>query len=394
MKQTYKRYYPQQPNSTTSSLLNDDIIYYEVELLNTNISRTKPIVFSDLRSNPFISELNDYYMSVIRIDVPRTNVGLFIMDNLDDPNDPNASLKIKVKNNLAATEQTISLYWNPFLVPRPNSTLDVINAQQFLNSLNIAINSACVAVAIPANQIPVAYMNRDRQTISFKFYASGNTYPANVNNWQETSTDPIVSNPDYQLFLSGFLSNLMPTLPIFYPNIVNYNVPGYRIVVAENFDNNIKIDTLSSKPNWYYDIGLETDTMHNLSVLSRVIMKTRLIPVSKTLVNVRETDSGSTDQSITVNGIPLDDSESQTLIDFTPDPASSYAEIFKSFQYSVEYPRLFDLMSSSAFRTMDFEILLANIGDVARPFYLFPGQRCNIKVAFYRKSLYNNAILN
>lgn len=324
--------------------INDDIIYFDSSITNNSKNEAKEQFFSQTRPNNILDKANDYYLSVVRFSIPHDSVAVFNFD--------------QDEYYVVIKDTAVQLIYQS----RGNPTENIDNLfrgiytfQQFLDSINIALETAHNAEGLPGNP-PIMDLNDTTGIFSL-----------NVDTNYDPAVDFIYFNyPLYNLFLGMDAE------------FISYNAvdrKDYRMNYKYNFDNIFQYNPLGPLTGTYYKLGQETKSQFLFSNIKYIIITSNTIPANKEFLGLSNFTSND---------------ELQAISDFIPIQKEFENYDRSPWIYTTESPRLVDLQSDIPLRKIDFQIFLVNVQNIKFPLTLAPGESIDVKFAFYKKSLYNN----
>lgn len=350
--------------------LNDNV--YVNTLIRGNesgVNNNEP-VFAAVNLNftePFLSDAEEYYASIIRFDIPLNEIPLFIFPVTSGGN----TSRFTVGVSIAGTNFSRSLIYvndGPSPVPVGPDPLNVYywvySFQNFVDSFNAALLLAFTDALSPGGVAPFLWYTSSTQLFSMyipeTFVATGAI---------------IYVNSELQLFLDGFrwlLINreavggrdydlIVPTTDLSktYPSLVN--LPTNQ-------------NTAAPSPLAYI-ITQDFNNMVNLVALRRIIILTNNIPIINENV-------GSEDASY----LPIFQDFVPFLNNTTDFRGIAYYE--PSGQY-----RIHDMKGRRALYKFDLQVFWQDPRGRLLPLLLNINETASIKTAFFKKSLYNNVAL-
>lgn len=318
----------------------DDVIYFTASFRN---NQNVPIDFrfNQARQGNILEKANDYYMAVISFDIPHEQIAIFnfrqdpYFVNIDDGTNP-APIQLEY----------VSL-GNPFFNISA-SFQGVYTFQQFLDSINVGLNTAHVRIGAPGNA-PRMILGLDG-----RFSLLVDT--------QYTNQVIRFNYPLFKFFLS---------INAVFEGIVNQE---YSIPYRQIFDN---VKTYPTPlVGTYYEMQQENRSQFIWSNITAISINSTLIPCKKELVGLNNLTSGAENQSIS-DFIPV-----QT--EFTGYDRSNWTYLAGSGY------RLVDLLSDAPLSRIDFGINVVNKDNFQFPLSISPGSIARVKFMFIKKSLENN----
>lgn len=330
-------------NGVDKRLQNPDNVYFDVQLSNNDKNNAMIAQYSTTRSNPIIPKSNDYYLAIAKFQIPNNNIPLFVFkDN---------TYYVTMVNG--AVESKVALVYT---APPGNIPKTIYTIQEFLDTFNTAISTACANVGIPVPDEPKVVLNRTTQLQYISFSDNANWLGGGV-------------TPTWQMWMNWELFYFFETIQVYYAGQYDpVDGKAYRILVKNNYDGNYV-------PGLEYKMSQETPLLSLYISILNVIVATTTLPVSAELIAIRSGDTSST---------------FNTISDFTPGQLANYSDNFTPYVYNPQFYRLVDLLSNTGLNKLDFQIYYSDADGNVFPLYLLPSQKLTIKFIFVKKSLYNN----
>lgn len=346
-----------QYNKMDKRLDMSDNIYLDTLITNSYNDKSIQARYSSTRTSPIVEKPTDYYMSIVRFDIPNQSIPLFIFK--DD------FFKVTMVNNVGTT--AISTRSVSFISTStdPNNR-GVYAVQYFLNMINATIAQCAVDVGIV--DAPVVFLQQPTQYQGIRF--------SNNIRWLGAGT-----SPDWQLWFNQ---------PLFYffRTMATYFVPQdlgeltHRIIVQDNNNGNFTEYPSGSGTN-VYEMTQETNLLVNYITISKIIVTTSSMPLKSENISIGR----STIPSVTALG----DSNSLPIItDFVPGQFGEYSENFTSYIYNPSFYRLIDINFNTPLYRFDYQVSYVDVYGNIEPLYIEPGSSMSMKFGFFKKSLYNN----
>lgn len=367
--------------------------------------------YNTTKTSPLLDKASDYYLSVIRFDIPLSEVPLYIMPiipNQQPPFVPNPNLTpfiIGIEYNGVYTP--INVIYTPALSLTPpvqNQPKQVITPYYYvydyatlITMLNTALSQAYVASGVKALVDAAFVLSGGVGTMltPFFFYSS------------ESQLISLVVNKYFLKAGAGFL----PFLPRIFVNaaLVNF-IDGFSFNGAPKAFSSIGadfvfdlentgeiIDSLSYTPYQYfqnpipagikpreiiiadyYQFTQDFVSVNYWTSLRKIIITSSSLPINK------EYESAVGNSGVSIS-FPI-------LADFVPQiekpgDSRSIAYYVPSGQY-----KLVDLVSDQPIYKVDINIYWQDLDGNYYPLELSWGQQANVKLGFFRKSLYKSSI--
>lgn len=360
-----------------------DNIYVNISIspdfLNPSIIEI-PAEYKVTKTIPILSKCDDYYLSVIRFDVPLTDVPLFIMPivpNQTLPTNPNLTpLIIGITTGGIDYPQNI-IYVSETGVPAPiqNQPTQVITLyyfvfeyQNLITAINKALSLAFIASGLGGN-CPYFYLNDATEELTLVADIATFAPIATPLNPNPIPTATIFMNVLLQTYLSSFQVNFVGPSAIgkdYVMNLVRFgldtNIPPFNIPIAA---------TQKAIPQEY-------STLATWSSLRKIILVSNSIPINSEYTPTNNSGISST--------LPI-------ISDFVPNiefPGQSRSIAY--YNPTSQY-RLVDLKSSEALYNIDVKIYWQDLNQNVYPLLILKGQQASIKLAFLKKDLYKSTNL-
>lgn len=327
-----------------------DVVYFNASIKN-NKNVSIQAFFQQARSQNIIEKCNDYYLAVVRLEVPHSTVAMFNF----------AARDYFVTINNGVTDFTTQLLY--VSDGNPTSNLDsafqgIYTFQQFLDSLNTALRTSHIAAGIAGNAPMMVYEEDGR-------------FSLNVDTNYTIGVDEIFFNDALFRLFQGIQSEFI--------SFTATSNKDYRMIYGPLFNN---ILTYPTNPIFgyiagdYYKMSQETQSQFTWVNISSIVVTTNTIPCKKEYIGL-SSDNNST--------------ESQTITDFIPvqQNFNKYDRTPWVYEPQDGY-RLVDLESDSPLRTIQFKVELVNDESFIFPVSLAPGENILLKMMFMKKSLVNN----
>lgn len=323
----------------------NDHIYYNVNLTNTDKTKTIRCAFESNRTQDILLNPSDYQFACERFSVPAIDIPIFIFR-------PN-TYKVSLTAHNTLYEEFLQF------IPNENSNLQWIwNYQEFIDIINKSyqnlFNQAKTAFpSILSTTAPYFVYNADDKIISS--YAE-----INVN-------DPVEG------LVVGMSSNLYVKLTSM-PSLAYYDNPGQPIsktftIVYQNLKNNIEVINGIS----YYKSAGEYSTLYTWNSITRLLFLTDSIPIASELVGNQK--------NIT----------QKVLAEFV---VPSNIDNRQSYQFFPQGEELlyYDLESTFPLSKIDVSVYWEDELGELYPLDLNYGENFSFKMLFKRKDIYINQL--
>lgn len=372
----------------------NDNIYLNVVIQNNGIfadgePNENPIIaeYNVTKTLPILDKCSDYYCSVIRFDIPLQNIPLFIMPILPATSfinpqpDPDLTPLIIGISYLGVDYPINIQYFADNTLPPPVQNVPgvqvitpyyyVYTYQNLITSINIALQTALITSGFPlaGAQAPYFYLNSATQLISL-IVPDSFTIGANR---------PII-------FVNATLFNYLETFRV---SFLGYNQSNGKdfLFILDNptYPTYVQAVDVSGNPlspplvpparSAYWKYTQEYPVLNYWTSLRKIIIATNTIPVVNEYVPAQDNNSGIT------NSFPI-------LTDFVPSlefagQSRSIAYYFPTSQY-----RLVDMINDNPLYKINIKIYWEDKKGNLFPLYIPILQQANIKLGFFRKTLY------
>lgn len=362
------------PDSSTFTTIDgtDDDAYY-------NSTKTQPILY----------KASDYYLSVIRFDIPLNEVPLFIMPIVPNQSDPNLTpLIVGISTTTVSIHGPITSYYptqveyapdyygNPPVQNIPNQ--QVITPYYYVYSYNNLIQAINLALS---NSYSNAGSPGGDGFAPFFQYGPGAGYISLI-----VGTN--FANGDYNVFCNQPANNYLDGIRSFFN--------GFNSAWGADFTFNTtpypaNINSLVVPVNGYtpgvlngYIFTSEYSVINNWTSLKKIVLTSTNLPILKEFVP-------SFNQNGTQNDLPAG---LPILTDFIPNiDAAGDTRSIVYYNPTSQY-RLIDLYSDGEIKTIDIRIQWQDRFGNLYPVEITNFQQANVKLAFVSKQLYKNTSLN
>jgi len=399
----------ERPYPTSGDDSGPDNVYVNVIFDNTQGAVAKRAVTTTTTTVPIINKPDDYYCSIVRFDVPLSQIPLFICPIIPNQPDPDRTPFI-IGIDYLGTKYPVELHYisyNQELQPVQNTPDMVVTAyyymysiQQFLDITNVALKTAMVNSGFNMAGLNYPYFYWDPTTeLVHLVYPSAIITP--------TNKPLIFMNTALQQWIDGFsltyrgvqtqgndfyfnlYNTLLPVPP--YPGAEDLFVPttGYPVtypagasgasgpvgqIGATGAECPCSGASGPSVP-YYFDIKQEYKSLNNQVALKKIYITSTGLPTIPEFTPGSQTASSST--------LPI-------LTDFVPNvnnlsDAKSVAYYFPQSQY-----RLIDMISSTPIQSFDLQILWVDQFNGIHTVYVPPRSQANVKLIFAKRTLFKS----
>jgi hypothetical protein len=341
-----------------------DNIYLNVVFEN-NTNQEIPAVYSVTKTIPLLDKPSEYYLAIIRMDVPLNGVPLLVMPII--PNQVNSNLTPFVFGINGFNTPVIYVPDNNNPVPVQNQPTQVITPyyyvfsyQNVLDAFNTALAASYVAAGAPgAAGAPFFIFNPVTQLISLIVATAFIAAPATVT---------------CNIFAINYLEGFRFTLD------VNTNTFTF---VLENTGNNgfaLPGQTLPVvSPPTHLAMSQEYITMEYWLNLRKIVLTSNTIPINPEYIPAYDSNGGQ-------SGVSL---SKQVLTDFVPSIESSAdARSVAVYNPSAQY-RLIDMIGDLPLINIDLQIYWSDKFGNYYPLMIEVLQQASVKIGFLRRDLYH-----
>ncbi len=334
-----------------------DIIYFNADVYNPGPDFME-CVFDQTLSTSILDNPSDYYVSLIRFNIPGSNVSVFNF-------------------NTTTNYYTVTLSYNgsdyrTALIYIPDNTQGentVYSYQRFLDMANVALSSSFTALKLanpgaPAINPPVMIYDAVTQLISILTPTTG---------YIGIGATTIFFNENLNAFFESFMA--------VFNGIGSTNGKDVQITVEDTGNNTLYVQAPGANANGvfystsklpattYYKMTQEFSTLYLWNELQNIVIQSSGVPiVSEYLPQVNGV----------VNMFPIM-SDFQPLVNQGPEVRSNY-QYLPSAQY-----RLINLQSNTPLDKIGLRALERTQDGTLRPILISPHKSASFKLAFIRK---------
>lgn len=348
-----------------------DYVYYNAMFTNTT-TQSKEARLVEYRSEPILNSAKDYYLSVIRFNVPIAAIPLFIYPyNAPGYTIDNTKYSVTITDSFGNHNQAFTQYTyldNVNLEPR------VYTIQHFLDMINEAFRDAYNSMAGP-KPATYPYIVFDAKSKYFSLIAENDWQTGGVFNYKIYMNSNLFTFFDYwEAYFNGFgLLSLGRDFQIIIKNNGNNAITAGQILPPDG----------SVTANNGYIMTQEEKSIDKWQAIRSILFVSNSISVKPEYININvnypNLNSGDTNRSV--------------LTDFEP-PLISDNILRGYLQYFPQGPyRLIDLTSDSNLQTLDFQLFWQDNLQRIYPIYVNPNDTVTIKIMFVRKSAINGSQL-
>lgn len=370
-------------HSDTVRDLNDNV-YVNLKLFNSkNNPRNIECSILQESGSDILSNPSEYFFSIIRFEIPSFSTPIFVFQTQDGQADSNLGIYSVTLENAAGSSRSY-LQWvrrsgknTPGVDADSNQIYDdyyfVYSQHQFLNLVNTAFSTAFAGLTGAPVDCEAPQLIYNPTTALFSIVVQQRYYDL----LDSGIADPIKiwMNKDlFALFYSFFQqTNLVDSTPTADGRDNQVLIHGH----VDNYWNPTNVASVD--PPEYLKVEQDYVTANTWSSGLKVIIMSDTIPslYEQTPVNITENEQGQVGyKTILTDFNPLNQQFSgfRGIYEYNPQP-----------QY-----RLVDLISNQPLSKISLRVLLEDSHNNLYPLYLGKNQSCQLKLGFFRKSLYSN----
>lgn len=337
--------------------LSDEDVYVNITIHN-NSDGVINAEFAETRRQPLFNKQSDYKMSIVRMDMPSTNVPYFTYDN-----DMSVTLRHDASNTIARENlQLIKTYFNSEIA----SQSTIWSTGQMLQMINNALFDAYDALDVNVGDtLRAPWFEYDSESKRFVLYADlayEDTDPNRVEVWVNSNLYDRLF-PSFDVVTMG--ENLPDGMDVRFRFIKSQ---GYYNVVT--YANPPPVPTPPLYPdNYVFRIVQDFDTTGNWYDFYKIVVLSRDMNIRKEFVSTLGSE-GNTNQLAVVT-------------DFTYDFPTNNADRI-TYVPTAEY-RWMDLLNNTPLDKLSFQLFYQTESTSLIPVKLKPQQTVNLKVLFRKK---------
>lgn len=305
--------------------------FYNLQLTNPSNDVSIPLIFHSNMDVPFVHEIENTELSVIRFVLPNYDTPIFIFQNNT--------------YYISATYKT-ALVTTPVLFTNRSPDSDgqyVYEIQHFIDMLNTTITQVLTDLnaleTLPTSDFPYFIYDNASHLISF---IAHKTY------YSETVTNPI------RLYLNSILFKKLQGLPVIGTGTATRE---YQLLVQDEYNNTYNTN--------YFQMEQQASSFDLMCDFNSVVLTTSM-PIQNEYIN-----TGSI-------GLPI-------LTDYCPNDLNieTYAN---NIVYNAVFPyRQVEMTGSGQLYVIDIQCYWSDISGSLHQMYLPPGESSNIKIMFSKK---------
>lgn len=340
----------------------DDNVYVNLTLTNNNpvsvIANINQTFTADLISDP-----SSYYMAIIRFSMLGVKIPFFIFQT--------GAYYVTLTYN--GTPYSAPVLYPNQLNPIPAYGNAIYSYTQFLTYINSAFATAFGLIPMPPAGSTPPYMLFNQSSGLISLYADGRFY-------DDTLATPINVYMNQNLY--KFFENFY--VQFYSENAVNYL--DYRFIITNLYNSNTSVLDPTIPAN-FYRISQEGSNCSRFWQPDKIQFTSSLMGNRPEFTQNPNSGMALTNSSTAGGGVPT----SNTLTDFIPSfPSSDIIGWRTDLEYlpTTQY-RLVDLLGNRI-NQIDIQTYWLDQQLNTYPVYIEPGRSFQIKMGFFKKSLYKN----
>lgn len=356
------------------------VLYFNATLGNEKNNRPIEASYLSYNNSPILDNQSNYYGSIIRVNVNQMLIPITIFKVQTPVNDINLgiySFTLTYENQ--SSEQTYLIYQptnNDIVIPKIGTSKQVFNSnyyyiysyQNMVDMMNVALKTAYQQLSslvgggtLNSNNYPYILYNNNLQQLEL--------HTPIICDLNGENPLKIYCNTDLNRFLHGF--NLITNL---YNDV---NGKEYLLNVRTLPDSTKQVNVSGD----YITMQQEASCLSYWNSLRNVFITSNL-----SIINEFSYDPKNNVQA-----------QINIITDYIPDSSPGGGESFvtqKQFIYNAaSLYRMFEFSQvNSPLTNINLNIVWSDNDDNIYPLYIFKGFRCDIKLMFIKKNLFNNII--
>lgn len=378
------------PNDTRPSH-----IYYDLIAVNNDISGTldaTPVTFSETRGSPFLTNPQDYFCSIVRMQVETPYLPLYIVHVQTGQNDVNLtiySVSLSYQYNGTTYVQETYLRWIPENLSVPLPAIPTIRQdytteyywgmsyQKFATMINVALqscytdlNTQVVTAGGTLPSLNAPFFSYNDSTFKFTLNADTTGYDVNSGNYISIFADDCLG-----VLLSAFDV-------IFYGNNQRVtNGRNYQYRVYNQQGNNTFIGTVSPYNYTMYQMSQSYPTTPLFCPIKSVSFQSATLPIQADLLGKPAIFSGNNGAITGGNNNGF----APILTDVLANVQNGY-EYKPNLIYSPAVYRLLHMFGNQSLNNIDLQIYWTDMMGNDHIVKLLPQRSAQIKIMFRLKS--------
>jgi hypothetical protein len=374
-----------------------DNIYVNIVIDHTNNSNAPQVAeYSNTKSSPIVGRASDYYMSVVRFDIPLSALPLFIMPIIPNtstgPNDPGLYNKtpfiVGISYNNAQTSENLT-YNSQGLLPFPsqNQPSQVITPYYYVYDYQILIDMINTSILNVYNAQGFQTMFPDVIPPHFFYDSPTSLLKLYIPSFFTKIVSPLTSVP--VIYVNAQLIEYFDAFPVFFngydqPNGFDFYYIATNVQDCQAYE---RFGTIyppySGTPPAlqfitpdYYVITQEYSTTTYWISLRKILLISNSLPVANEYISNYGNSTASNNPALPI------------ITDFVPNIQSGFEGRSIAYYAPTGQYRLIDLISDSPIRKIDIKIYWEDKSGNIFPLEISYFEEVNIKIGFFRKSLY------
>lgn len=369
-----------------------DNIYVNVVFNHDNINSIIPQAaeYKVTKTIPILDKCSDYYLSVIKFDLPLRDVPLYIFPVIPGSGLTNiAPMVIGIRTG--GVNYSVQLIYKPdnnYIQPNQNDPNQqiitpyyfVYSYENLIKSINTALSSAYVSsgLSLLGHDYPYFYIDYKSQLINlvvdYRDFAPTAT---------PTTPDPI---PVATIYMNEYLQFYLTSFPY---NYIGDNISGrayeFNLVTYGDYNLQSAIGGFTINQKIFTQ---EYQTLNTWNALKKLLITTSSIPIISEYTP--NNNSGSTSVGINNSGISA---TFPIISDFTPQLEFPGQTRSTAYYVPTSQYRLVDLKSDIQLNTIDLRVYWVDLYNNIYPLTLSIFQQGSIKLGFFKKILYRSNTL-
>lgn len=338
---------------------NTDYVYYNAMLTNTTEGEIEARI-SEYRSEPIVVNPKDYYLSVVRFNIPTALIPIFIYPNNNNVPD-NTVYTVTLLDSLGVYHKVPLIYTYLSANPQPS----IFKVQHFIDIINTAFFTAYTLMGgVKPSTPPYIVFNQVTKLFSL----------IGENGWDVSTNLGIFMNSNLFLFFE------------YWEILFNgYNLPNgndFQILFKNNGNNIIPASQITPPSggvgvNPGYILTQEQASLDKWTAVRSILF------ISNTISVKPEYITASSNQILNTN-----DNSRSILTDFEPQLLSG--ETIRGYlQYFPQGPyRLIDMTTDTNLKTIDFQLFWQDNKQRIHKIYINQSESVTIKIMFVKKDAY------
>ena len=345
-----------------------DNIYYNITINSNNSNRFSVPKLSISRTVNILDKASDYYVSVIRFNIPSEYVPILIF--VPEAGQINVGIY-----NITLSYQTFDVTENLEYINRGNGSFTsmrngyyyMYDFQQMVDMINVALENAMTILKtnfpadVPLQASPNPFMIYDPISKLFAFYVDELLFNT-------------VNDPHIEMYMNDPLWTLFGSFPfqrIYNGQPLNPVDSKDVQILFKNHGNNL-VPNPNSDPNdetIYIYLSQEYVTTYNWNPFKKIVITTTSLPILGENID----STGNNQRTI--------------LTDFIPSvSATEFRTVYQ--YYPISQYRLIDLTNDAPLKAFDINVWWEDVDGDLQLIYLPWNSQISIKIAFLKKNLY------